>query len=65
MNYRSEIKRFARNKLSSQYGTTLGAMLLAYLPSFIVNAFIFAVVFIFIFNPNKSNAVKNKHQGNN
>ncbi len=45
MNYRTEIKAYAREKLHSQYGTTLGATVFAFLPVFIA---CFATFFLLV-----------------
>ena len=46
MNYRSEIKAFAKDRLSGQYGTTLGAVFLAFLPIIIMGIINIIVVLV-------------------
>jgi len=48
MNYRSQIKTFAKQRLSSQYGTTLGACILAALPQFALTFIYLILLFVFI-----------------
>ena len=46
MNYRSQIKAFAKERLSTQYGTTLGAVFLAFLPQLVLALILCAFFFL-------------------